>query len=98
VLDEPELGLHPYAIAQLADMLRAAAVDSQVVVATQSVTLLDQMDLDDVVVVEIGRGVSTFRRPKRSELEAWLADYSLGDIWLKNLIGGRPTRGLGGRP
>jgi predicted ATPase len=95
VLDEPELGLHPFAIAQLADMLRAAAATGQVVVATQSVTLLDQMELDDVIVVELRDGVSHFSRPDREALTDWLTDYSLGDLWLKNLIGGRPVRDAG---
>jgi predicted ATPase len=91
-LDEPELGLHPYAIVQLADMLRAASVDSQVVIATQSVTLMDQFDLADLVVVERGPSGSRFERPSAESLQGWLEDYSLGELWQKNLIGGRPKR------
>jgi predicted ATPase len=63
VLDEPELGLHPYAIVQLADMLRAASHDSQVLIATQSVTLMNQFQLDDLLVVERVGGSSAFDRP-----------------------------------
>lgn len=92
VLDEPELGLHPFAIVQLAEMLRAASTISQVVVATQSVTLIDQMDLSDLIVVEREHGASTFERPKPEALRDWLDDYSVGDLWQKALIGGRPTR------
>ncbi|GLU47977.1 AAA family ATPase [Nocardiopsis ansamitocini] len=90
VLDEPELGLHPYAIVQLADMLRAASQDSQVVVATQSVTLMDQFALDDLIVVERQDGASTFGRPNPERLQDWLDEYSLGELWQKNLLGGRP--------
>ncbi|UQS21829.1 AAA family ATPase [Amycolatopsis thermalba] len=90
VLDEPELGLHPFAIVQLAGLLRAASTRSQVLIATQSVTLMNQFEVDDLIVVERENGGSTFNRPDRDKLEAWLAEYSLGELWEKNLIGGRP--------
>ena len=90
VLDEPELGLHPYAIVQLADMLRATSRTSQVVIATQSVTLMDQFALDDLIVVERHDGASSFTRPSPEQLRDWLEDYSLGELWQKNLLGGRP--------
>jgi predicted ATPase len=97
VLDEPELGLHPYAIVQLAGLLRQASVRSQVVLATQSVTLMNQFQLDDLIVVERLDGSSTFSRPDPARLSDWLAEYSLGELWEKNLIGGRPS-GLGMTP
>ncbi|HEX5118734.1 MAG TPA: AAA family ATPase [Pseudonocardiaceae bacterium] len=97
VLDEPELGLHPFAIMQLAELLRQAATRSQVLFATQSVTLLGQFQLDDVIVVERRDGASQFLRPDRRALAEWLAEYSLGELWEKNLLGGRPNReGLDG--
>lgn len=90
VLDEPELGLHPYAIVQLAGLLRQAAERSQVMIATQSVTLMNQFELADLIVVERGPGGSSFVRPDSARLEAWLQEYSLGELWEKNLLGGRP--------
>lgn len=90
MLDEPELGLHPYAIVQLTDLLRQASVRSQVLLATQSVTLMNQFELADLIVVQRENGSSTFTRPDPGGLSAWLADYSLGELWEKNLIGGRP--------
>ncbi|GAA2414320.1 AAA family ATPase [Streptomyces glaucosporus] len=90
VLDEPELGLHPSAIRVLAESLRSAATRSQILVATQSVTLLDEFGLDELVVAERVDGATELRRPDPEELAAWLDDYSLGDLWLKNLLGGRP--------
>jgi predicted ATPase len=90
ILDEPELGLHPFAIVQLAGMLRAASLESQVLLATQSVTLMNQFELGDLVVVERRDGVSVFERPDADRLGEWLADYSLGELWEKNLLGGRP--------
>ncbi|MFD5243275.1 AAA family ATPase [Amycolatopsis sp. NPDC058340] len=92
VLDEPELGLHPFAIVQLADLLRQASRRSQVLIATQSVTLMNQFEVGDLIVVDRKAGTSDFTRPDISTLEGWLADYSLGDLWEKNLLGGRPVR------
>lgn len=90
VLDEPELGLHPFAIVQLAGMLRAASHQGQVLLATQSVTLMNQFGLDDLIVVERRDGVSVFERPDPGRLSEWLAEYSLGELWEKNMLGGRP--------
>ncbi|MBB5807747.1 putative ATPase [Saccharothrix ecbatanensis] len=90
VLDEPELGLHPYAVVQLAGLLRQASVRSQVLIATQSVTLMNQFEIDDLIVVERVDGASEFIRPDRERLGEWLNEYSLGELWEKNLIGGRP--------
>jgi predicted ATPase len=90
ILDEPELGLHPFAIVQLAGMLRAASQESQVLLATQSVTLMNQFELGALVVVERRDGASVFERPDPDRLSEWLAEYSLGELWEKNLLGGRP--------
>lgn len=92
VLDEPELGLHPFAIVQLADLLRQAATRSQVLFATQSVTLLSQFELADLIVAERRGGGSVFSRPDPELLTEWLTDYSLGELWEKNLLGGGPER------
>lgn len=91
VLDEPELGLHPFAIVQLADLLRAASTRSQVLIATQSVTLMNQFAVEDLIVVERADGSSRFHRPDPEALRIWLEEYSLGEIWEMNLIGGRPA-------
>ncbi|GIH29038.1 chromosome segregation protein SMC [Acrocarpospora phusangensis] len=90
ILDEPELGLHPFAIVQLAEMLRNASKKSQVLIATQSVTLMNCFSVGDLIVVERAEGASVFRRPDPERLEAWLDDYGLGELWEKNLLGGRP--------
>lgn len=90
VIDEPELGLHPFAIAQLAALVRAAATKTQVILATQSVTLLDQFDASEVIVADRSNGESTFRRLDESTLAEWKQEYSLGELWLKNVLGGRP--------
>lgn len=90
LIDEPELGLHPYAIHQLTELFQAASTRSQLIVATQSVTLLDQVRLDDVIVAERSDGASSLDRIDRERFESWLDAYSLGELWTKNVIGARP--------
>ncbi|MDP2984826.1 MAG: AAA family ATPase [Candidatus Latescibacter sp.] len=90
LLDEPELGLHPYAVAVLAGLLRSASKNSQVIIATQSVTLVNQFEPEDIVVVERDKEQSIFRRLDKSNITEWLEDYGLGDLWEKNILGGRP--------
>jgi predicted ATPase len=90
LLDEPELGLHPYAINVLGGLLRSASTRAQVIVATQSVTLVDQFELGDIIVTDRKDQESTFTRPDAAALASWLEDYSLGELWEKNLLGGRP--------
>ena len=92
LIDEPELGLHPFAINLLADMLKLVAESKQVIVSTQSVELLNAFEPGDVVVAERENGATTLKRLDPTDLQDWLEDYSLGDLWKRNLLGGRPTR------
>lgn len=90
VLDEPELGLHPYALRQLAALLRSAASTRQVVVATQSVPLVDEFAVDEIVVADRQDGATVLHRLEGDELGQWLDHYSVGELWDKNVLGGRP--------
>ena len=90
VVDEPELGLHPYALNVIASLFRAVSAHAQVLVGTQSSAFLDGFEPEDVVVVELNEGATEFSRPHVGKLDAWLEDYSLGEIWEKNVIGGSP--------
>ena len=90
LIDEPELGLHPYAITMLASLLRSAATQTQVIVSTQSVPLVNQFQPEDIIVVDRDDHQSTFRRLVEKELEGWLDGYGMGDLWEKNVLGGRP--------
>jgi predicted ATPase len=90
VIDEPELGLHPYAITLLASLLKSVAASRQVIVSTQSVPLVNQFTIDDVIVVDREDQQSTFKRLAKKDLTHWLDEYGLGDLWEKNLLGGRP--------
>jgi predicted ATPase len=90
LLDEPELGLHPAAIQLLANLLQSAATKTQVIVSMQSVTLINQLKPETIIVVDRSEGESLFRRLTSNELDNWVDDYGLGDMWEKNIIGGRP--------
>ncbi|MBC8504061.1 MAG: AAA family ATPase [Chloroflexi bacterium] len=90
IIDEPELGLHPYAITLLGGLLRSASTRMQVIVSTQSVPLLNEFSIDDLIVVEREEEVSVFKRLDEEEFADWLEDYSVGELWEKNILGGRP--------
>lgn len=92
IVDEPELGLHPSAIVALAGMVKAAAVHTQVVLATQSPRLVDEFSVDDIVVVErdAQKARSVFRRLDARQLQDWLERYCLSELWEKNVLGGQP--------
>lgn len=90
LLDEPELGLHPLAIHILAEMLDAAAERTQILLATQSVTLLDQFSLDQVIVADYQGRSTRFTRLAPQDFAAWLEHFSVGELWQKNVLGGRP--------
>lgn len=90
LIDEPELGLHPYAISVLADIFKQVAEDKQLIVSSQSVELINELDTEDVVVVDQEDSVSTFKRFTKEELSDWLEDYAVGELWKRNVLGGRP--------
>lgn len=90
LIDEPELGLHPYAITVLAEMFKQVAEQRQLIVSTQSVELVNELTPDDVIVVDQEEGASTFRRFTEEELGGWLEQYAMGELWKRNVLGGRP--------
>ena len=90
LLDEPELGLHPKAIALIGDMIQSLAQSRQVIVATQSPLLVDTFRLEQVFVLEMEEGRTRLHRRDVETLRGWLEDFSVGELWQKNLLGGRP--------
>lgn len=92
LVDEPELGLHPYAIGMLASLIQQASVSTQVIVSSQSSLLLDYFQPEDVLVANRVEGGTEIARPDSAQLASWLEEYSLGQLWEKNELGGRPSR------
>lgn len=92
IIDEPELGLHPYAIDQLAYMIQEASLKAQVIVATQSPTLIDNFKLDDITVIERDEDnqYTVANKMDEGHFSEWLQEYSVSELWAKNVIGGRP--------
>ena len=91
ILDEPELGLHPAALVLLAGMIKSLGKNRQLIISTQSALLLNEFPPENVIVVDYQDGMSVFKRlSDREDLDSWLDEYLLGDLWSMNLIGGRP--------
>ena len=92
IMDEPELGLHPYAIRVLSRMIHIAARYTKLIIATQSSQLINEFACEDVLVTEYDsrQRSSVIRRLSEEELSVWLNDYSLGELWEKNILGGNP--------
>ena len=95
IIDEPELGLHPMAINILYEMINIASKNSQIFITTQSERLIDHFEPKNIIVIDRkqdsnGRYYSNFKKLDNKELESWLEEYKLSDIWNSNMIGGRP--------
>ncbi len=91
LVDEPELGLHPYAIEMLASLVKQASKKTQVILSTQSALLLDHFEPSDVLVADRVGSSTSLTRLDPAPLTEWLEDYSLGQLWEKNEFGGRPS-------
>ena len=91
IIDEPELGLHPVAINILAGLFRSAVGKKcQLIVSTQSVGLVNNFNPDEIITVDRVGDDTKFNRLEPAQLEKWLEDYSIGDLWSKSIINGQP--------
>ena len=90
LLDEPELGLHPAGISLIGGMIRSLATQRQVIVATQSPRLVDAFELNQTFVLELRKGRTEVHQYAPDEYRHWLDEYATGELWEKNLLGGRP--------
>lgn len=87
IIDEPELGLHPAAISKLAGLIRSSSArECQIIIATQSTDLIGHFDAEDIVTVDQHEGKSLFRRLSSNELSQWVEDYSIDELWKRNII------------
>jgi len=91
LIDEPELGLHPYAIEIIASLIQHASEYSQVIIATQSADLMDCFEPDEIIVTERHNKETIFKRLDSKKLEEWREEYTMSELWKKNVLGGRPS-------
>ena len=92
ILDEPELGLHPFALEIVAGLMRSVSARSQVIVATQSQSFLNSFEPAEILTVEWHQGQTNFKRLEPEQFKDWLEDYSIGDLWQRNVLGGGPLQ------
>ena len=90
LIDEPELGLHPFALNILASLFRIASKRTQIIASTQSSTFADYFEVEDILVVDREENATVIKKPNKEELKEWLEEYSIGELWQKNLLGGNP--------
>jgi len=90
LIDEPELGLHPFALKILASLFRVASKDTQIIASTQSSTFADFFEAEDILIVDREENATVIKRLDSTNLKEWLEDYSIGELWQKNLLGGNP--------
>ena len=91
LLDEPELGLHPAAVALIGGMIKSLSTERQVIIATQSPLLVDVFDLDEIIALELVNGRTEFRKLSSEDYRVWIDDcFSPGEMWRKNLLGAQP--------
>lgn len=90
IIDEPELGLHPLAIDIIGGLINEASFQTQIIISTQSPSLLNHFEPDQVIVVDRDDGASTFKRLHEKDLSSWLEKYTLSELWNKNVISGGP--------
>ena len=90
IVDEPELGLHPYAIQLLASMIHEAAQYTQLIISTQSSLLIDELSPEDIIVANHRDGETVLDRLNSRRLKEWLQEYTLGQLWEKNELEGQP--------
>lgn len=90
IIDEPELGLHPYAINVLASLIRKVSCQKQIIISTQSVPLISEFSIEDIITIDRTNKETEFNRYSYDELKEWLEEYSLGELWEKNILKGRP--------
>jgi predicted ATPase len=91
LIDEPELGLHPHALETVLSVMRSVVGEKQIIIATQSVSIVDRLEPEDIIVAQRHGSETQFSRLDATKLESWLEEYSLGELWEKNVLGGRPS-------
>ena len=89
-IDEPEVSLHPELLSLLSDLMREAAKRTQVIIATHSDRFSRFLKPEEVVVMDIDEdGCATSTWANSLDIEKWLSEYSLDEVWRMGRMGGR---------
>lgn len=85
-IDQPELGLHLYAITLSGTLLRSASKRMQVIASTQSVPLVNEFEIEDLIMVDREQDNTVLKRLNKKDFDTWLEDYTVGEFWQKNIL------------
>ncbi len=90
LIDEPEVSLHPEMLRILAELMREASTRTQLVVATHSDRFVRFLRPDELVVCDRDdQGAMSVQRADTMELDSWMDDYTLDQLWSMGRLGGR---------
>ncbi len=89
LIDEPEVSLHPQLLMLLVEMMREASMRTQIIVATQSESLVRFLKPEEILVADLEEGATKFTWGEELDLDHWLKDYSLNELWTMGVLGGR---------
>jgi predicted ATPase len=89
LIDEPEVSLHPELLSLLADLMREATQRTQLIVATHSDRLIRFLKPEEVVITDVEDGTAKLTWADSLDLEQWLAEYTLDEVWQMGRMGGR---------
>lgn len=90
LIDEPEISLHPELLKHLVDLMREASKRTQLIVATHSERLIRFLEPEEILICDLEEGEAKMTWGDTLNLEKWLEDYSLDQLWAMNILGGRP--------
>ena len=89
LIDEPEVSLHPDMLRLLVDLLREASQRTQLIVATQSERLVRFLTPEEVLICDTEEGTTCMKWGDTLDLQRWLADYALDELWRMGVLGGQ---------
>jgi predicted ATPase len=90
LIDEPEVSLHPEMLQLLTELMREASSRTQLIVATHSDRFVRFLKPEELIVCDLDEeGGTSVKRADELDLDKWLADYALDELWSMGRLGGR---------
>ena len=90
LIDEPEVSLHPELLKLLAELLQDASARGQIIVATHAAELIRWLQPNEIMVLDKVDGCTSCTWADSLNLDDWLREYTLDELWLMGTLGGRP--------